>query len=212
MATTRRDQLDQAHADLELLVKKITTGTADRPRHTRVIDVALQHMEEWAATQPVRLDREGPRGGTSTTTEHDERAEQEQVGRQAAVDHQTALTLMRTIATATEQLYLLARRYTAPVDTSKLPKKTDGLPGCVSCARTKKKGPLTLGGHFRVVADRYAAKRLCRWCGDCERANGVLPPIEACEKYHMESEQSGGRYLAQWLARQTRTTIPKGRP
>jgi hypothetical protein len=199
MATTRRDPLDQAHADLELLVKKITTGTADRPRRTRIIDVALTRMEEWAATDPVRLDREGPRGGTSATIEQTERAEIRDVIRNAATDHATALTLMRTIATATEQLYLITRRYTAPVDTSKLPKKADTIPGCVSCARTKRKGPLTLGGHFAAIANRYAAERLCRWCGDHHRT-GALPPVEACDIYHRQGAQAAGR----WLARQNR--------
>lgn len=199
MATTRRDPLDQAHADLELLVKKITTGTADRPRRTRIIDVALTRMEEWAATDPVRLDREGPRGGTSATIEQTERAEIRDVIRNAATDHTTALTLMRTIATATEQLYLITRRYTAPVDTSKLPKKADTIPGCVSCARTKRKGPLTLGGHFAAIANRYAAERLCRWCGDHHRT-GALPPVEACDIYHRQGAQAAGR----WLARQNR--------
>lgn len=197
MATTRRDPLDQAHADLELLVKKITTGTADRPRRTRVIDIALQRMEEWAATDPVRLDREGHRGGTTASITQADRAEDHEVGRAATRDHQTALTLMRTIATATEQLHLLTRRYTAPIDTSKLPKKTETIPGCVSCARTKKKGPLTLGGHFAAIAERYATDRLCRWCGDHHRA-GALPPIEACDIYHRQGAQAAGR----WLARQ----------
>lgn len=199
-----RNDLDQALADLQVLCKKMTTGTAERPRTTRVIDLALQHMLDWADTRPPPLHSNGPRGGTTTTTAHAERFEDHELGRHAAHDHAQALILIRTITVATEQLYLLGRRYTAPIDTSKLPKPADTIPGCVSCARTKKKGPLTLGGHFSPVSERpaYQAKQLCRWCGDHDRV-GSLPPVEAIDIYHRQGPQAAGRWLAQQQRRPT---------
>lgn len=206
MAPTRHgDHLDQAHADLQLLTKKITTGTADRPRHPRVIDLALERMTEWASTTPPR--NNGTRGGSSSPIEIGERAEDRKVGRNATIDHQTALALIRTIAVATERLHALTLRYTKTIDHTQLPKPEETIPGCVSCARTKKKGPLTIGGHFAPIYENrpyHRTEHLCRWCGDHQLVNGTLPPIEACDVYHREGAQAAGRWL-------TRRTAPKRR-
>lgn len=220
--TTRRDALDQAHADLELLTKKITTGTADRPRHPRIIDLALQRMTEWANTTPPPH-TSGPHGGTTSPTETNERIEDQHVGHNATLDHQTALTLIHSIAVATERLHALTLRYTKTIDHTKLPKPEDTIPGCVSCARTKKKNGVNYGGFFRVIDEKnYPHERLCRWCGDHARADAVerhlppvelddgstrkamgdYPPIEAVDILHRQTEQAAGKWLAEQRRKQ----------
>lgn len=221
--TRRRDPLDQALADLELLCKKVQTGTAARPSTVRVIDLAFSHMRDWADTRPVRLEPEGPRGGSSSPVEIGERLEDQKVGRNALADHATALTLVKTICTAAERLHALTIRYTKPIDHTKLP-TADDLAGCVSCARVKRKGPVSVGGHFAPVdVKNYPREQLCRFCGDYARgdaqlrrlppveledgstrkAMGDFPPVEACDVLHMQGAPAAGR----WLARQ-----PAGRP
>lgn len=201
----RRDPLDQASADLDALTRTITTGTADRPRRTRIIDLALDRMLEWAASTPP-ANALGPRGGSSSPREIADRAEDDALGRHAIADHETALRLVRTITTSTTALYQLATRYTAPIDHSKLPTPETTIPGCVSCARAKRTGPVTIGGFFAPVAARYAARSLCRWCGDYERATGTLPPIDAIDCYHRQGPQAAGRMLAKHRASHPPTT------
>ena len=167
-----------------LIVGVVDTGTRDRPRPLARIVLTIERIKAWRDIPTPATDEE--RGGSSSPTEFEERLEDRRVGRAADRD---GLTLAKHLAAVAD----LVTRYTAVIDHALLP---SDLPGCMSCARTRKKQGVELGGHFNPIDDRYKTKQLCRFCGDQLAATHTLPPLAIIDTYHRHGAQAAGREMA----------------
>ena len=204
--TNHSNRLSQAHTDLEQVLTTITRGTTDRPRHIRRIDLADEHLDQWADIIN-RTSSTGPeRGGTSSPRETEDRAEARALATRIRTDTDRFTELVKKIRIDCHELYLLVLRYTEPVDSSKLPADTT-VPGCISCARTRGTGATKIGGHFAPIRETAAAHALCDWCyrhalADANERGlprgtlGDPPPIKAVDLYHRAGAQAAGKWLA----------------
>jgi len=183
-------QVDQLIADADMVFGTITTGTKDRPRKTRRIRITLDRLTEWRSDRMPTTDQ---RGGSSSPTELEDRAEDRALHTAIATDAARIDELLHDTARNIAALRYICARYTIPIDHSRLPSADTGIPGCTSCARidTKRR----LGPHFSPVANRYTTANLCRWCGDVRHNYGTLPPLDAIDVYHRQGAQAAGRYL-----------------
>lgn len=163
--------------------------TRDHGEH--LIEVALYRAEQRVNEhQPVH----GERGGSSSPVEAEERAEDRKVSEDAAWFLARARVMVAEIERLSRDLSAGALRMLATIDYSKLPSPRE--PGCRSCARTEQRGQSRIGGHFAPVYAKSEKRGLCRWCWDFERAEGELPPVQACEIYHVQGARSAGLWLA----------------
>lgn len=194
---------------LEQSVTFTTNGTADKPRRVRRLDLALEHMADWAARL---LPRDGQRGGSSSPTETEDRVEAQRLGHSLRQDRAKLAEHLKNLNHAARGIYDITARYVETIDYSKLPSE-ERIPGCVSCARVETVKGIRLGGHFWPIVpekDEYGehgklvqrgnaeahAEKLCRWCFEKKRATGELPPVQACDIYHTQSPAMAGRWLA----------------
>lgn len=214
-------EFDQAAKHVDLLGKFVDVGTADRPRRVRIYDLALERIDAFVAH---RLPAHGERGGTVQHVEAEDRIEETRVARQAARDAEVLPLLTHTLAAAAEELWEIALRYSRTIDASKLPKPEQTVPGCVSCARQKRRHGVMRGGFFQPIDEKnYPSERLCRWCGDYARSDAIergldpvtledgtfrkamgdYPPIEVVDIRHRQSERAAGNELARRRQKET---------
>jgi hypothetical protein len=215
-ATARRGALKAVAARLDDALKVIPTGTADRPRRRKRIDVAVEHADAWAGSEmpknePIGDGHDEPEPEPAATpgaslVDQDERAERGRVTRQSTTDLYALVPLLESILdhaaelardpapliahylrTESRKLERIVDRLVETMHPRKLPKANEGLPGCTNCA------PVT----FAPVYDKAPGSGLCRWCYDHARAEGEPPPLEVVDLYHRVSPTAAGRRLAE---------------
>lgn len=195
------DRLARAHTDLDQILKHVETGTSDHRRHVRRVDLTKSHLDDWASTRPPA--NTGPRGGTTTIREAEDRDEEQRLARQILNDRDRLDELARRIENDARDLAVIVARYASTIDLGKLPRDHD-VPGCKSCARTTLRNGVTIGRHFAPIRPDVPGHGLCDWCYRyaLARAEGHpitsehYPPIEACDLFHTQSPRAAGLWLA----------------
>lgn len=234
----RTEKIHHVILDAEKLLEKRKVGTADKPRSVPLVDLAWEYIEARLPSHPPATSQGFERGGSSSPREVEDAMEGARLERQVIADHsrlpqlvrqwtELGVHLARLLSLVDEferlgsELYVLAVRNTATVNPDTLPKESEGIPGCVSCARPQDRR-LPNSGHFAPVAleDPHGPRRwgaalaesvkdtaLCSFCrhvavASARRRGGreVLPddwpPLKAVDLLHRIGEQAAGRWLA----------------
>lgn len=215
------DRLHRSLTDLEQVLAKKQVGRADATTHVRLVDLAAKNIEERLPDRSPSL-HSVVSGGTRSERELEDRDDEARITRRLLEDSRRLPKITREIERLSRELYFLVVRNTQTVSRpEELPADTEGLPGCVSCARPQ--NPRLAGsGHFAPVAlpDPHAAKRwgeqiaesldalaLCSFCrrhaaaeakkrGAAEVTPVHFPPLKAVDELNRVSEQAAGRWLA----------------
>jgi hypothetical protein len=84
--TRLHDQLEQARADIEKVLKPRKVGTSDYPRTVQLVDLAVERMAAWSETHPPASSVGAERGGSSSPREVEDRQEARRLANQVARD------------------------------------------------------------------------------------------------------------------------------
>lgn len=195
------DELQLAHEYLGAILERIDHRSGGKARR---VDVAAKHLEEWASIA-CPPNANGPRGGSSSPVEVEDRVEEARLASRVSADQVRLPVLVRRLAETARDLDLLVTRNVETVHPGKLPKEE---PGCVSCAREwRVKGVVRGGGHWAPVRADVKGHGLCDACyrhslaAMREKKAAVLapehwPPAEYCDLMHRVSAAAAGRWLA----------------
>ncbi len=177
-----RDRLGRARGRLDRLLETMKHGRADDVQYLARVELAERNIKSWAPDTPPPANL-GPKGGSSTESETDERAQVDAAARQAARDAARFPEIVRELDRLTFELVEMTIRNVEELHPSAHPNAD--VVGCVSCARRGEKRSVPIGGHFapampaadvevegkKVKGNATAARlKLCRWCYDVAKA------------------------------------------
>jgi hypothetical protein len=200
------DALYRALRDITILLEPVEVGPPDRRRWVKRVDLAVHNARANIAESLSSGD--GERGGTTSVTEAEDRAEEQRVHNQAIQDLPLLERKPEELAHLASSLFAAGRRQTETLHPSKLP--GDGaIPQCASCKRDRwdKTAQSKIGGHFAPLREDVKRHGLCDWCyrhalaSANERGRSITrddwPPVEACHKRHTVSARAAHRWLAE---------------